>query len=85
MQLHSQISDTELRSKIRKEEIRLGGNKNLKIYGLLDCRSGKRMKRDNRIFFTDESEALQNGYRPCAHCMRNEYQQWKWQQIYHLK
>ncbi|MGE8552522.1 MAG: Ada metal-binding domain-containing protein [Chryseobacterium jejuense] len=85
MLLHSQLSDSELRSKIRKQEIRLGGNKNLKLYGLLGCRSGKRMKKGNRVFFTNESEALQNGYRPCGHCMKEEYQQWRLQQIHHLK
>lgn len=82
---HSQLSDSELRSKIKKQEIRLGGNKKLKIYGLLSCTSGKRMKRENRIFFTDESEALHNGFRPCGHCMREEYQQWKCIQLHHLK
>ncbi len=46
MQLHSQLSDTELRKKLRKQEICLGGNKNLKIYGLLNCKSGKRMKKE---------------------------------------
>ncbi|OCA69230.1 metal-binding protein [Chryseobacterium contaminans] len=77
MILHSQLSDSELKSKIRKQEILLGGNKNLKIYGLLTCTSGKRMKKENRIFFTGEPEALQKGYRPCGHCMREKYQQWK--------
>lgn len=81
MILHSQLSDSELRSKIRKQEIRLGGNKNLKIYGLLKCTSGKRMKKENRVFFADESEALQNGYRPCGHCMRESYKQWKSQHL----
>jgi methylphosphotriester-DNA--protein-cysteine methyltransferase len=82
---HSQLSDSELRSKIRKQEIRLGGNKKLKIYGLLSCKSGKRMKKENRIFFTGETEALQKEYRPCGHCMREKYQQWKSQQLYYLK
>ncbi|REC61549.1 metal-binding protein [Chryseobacterium pennae] len=85
MILHSQFSASELRSKIRKQEIRLGGNKKLKIYGLLSCASGKRMKRENRIFFTNEEEALQNGFRPCGHCMKEKYQQWKYQQLHHLK
>ncbi len=35
------------------------------------------MKKENRVFFTDEAEALQNNYRPCGHCMRGAYQQWK--------
>lgn len=85
MHLHSQLSDAELRSKMRKQEIRLAGNKNLKIYGLLNCKSGKRMKKENRVFFTNEAEALQNGYRPCGHCMKEKYQQWKSQLPYYLR
>ncbi|MGN6478422.1 MAG: Ada metal-binding domain-containing protein [Flavipsychrobacter sp.] len=49
----------------------------LKIYGSLSCSSGKRMKRSNRIFFVSEAEAIENGYRPCGHCMKNEYKNWK--------
>ncbi|NIF04873.1 metal-binding protein [Chryseobacterium sp. Tr-659] len=74
---HSQISNLILRSKIKNREICFGGNKNLKIYGLLSCRSGKRMKRENRVFFTDEQEALRYHYRPCGHCIRSKYLQWK--------
>ena len=74
---HSDISDSDFRSKIRKEEIRFGGNRKLKIYGTLSCASGKRMKRENRVFFTSEQEAQQNNYRPCGHCMKVEYKKWK--------
>ena len=74
---HSQLSDSEIRNKIRNYELCLGGNKKLKIYGLLSCTSGKRMKKENRVFFTNAEEALLNGYRPCGHCMREQYQQWK--------
>ncbi|WP_309883053.1 Ada metal-binding domain-containing protein [Chryseobacterium rhizosphaerae] len=74
---HTLISAPILRSKIRSLEIRFAGNKNLKIYGLLQCRSGKRMKRENRVFFATEKEALQNNFRPCGHCMKNEYKKWK--------
>jgi methylphosphotriester-DNA--protein-cysteine methyltransferase len=63
--------------KIKRGEITLGGNKNLKIYGRLDCRAGKRMKVGNRIFFENETEAISDGYRPCAVCMRKEYSLWK--------
>ncbi|RYE17280.1 MAG: metal-binding protein [Sphingobacteriales bacterium] len=51
-------------------EIQFAGNKNLKIYGLLNCSSGKRMKMENRVFFKSISEAELAGYRPCGHCMR---------------
>ncbi|WP_031527906.1 Ada metal-binding domain-containing protein [Dyadobacter crusticola] len=62
---------------IQSGQITFGGNRTLRIYGLLSCRSGKRMKQQNRVFFSSGAEALENGYRPCAHCMRIEYQQWK--------
>lgn len=74
---HSEISDSELRNKIRRKEICLGGNSKLKIYGVLGCTSGKRMKRENRVFFTSEQETQQNSYRPCGHCMKVEYKKWK--------
>jgi len=74
---HKEISDTNLRKKIMANEICFGGNEILKIYGILACRSGKRMKRENRVFFISEKEALDNGYRPCGHCMKSEYKKWK--------
>lgn len=74
---HSDISDSDFRSKIRKKEIRLGGSSKLKIYGVLGCASGKRMKRENRVFFSSEQEAQQNNYRPCGHCMKTAYKKWK--------
>lgn len=60
-------------------QISYGGNKKLKIYGTLKCKSGKRMKSENRVFFADEQEAIDAGYRPCGHCMPHEYQIWKQQ------
>ncbi|WP_369618523.1 Ada metal-binding domain-containing protein [Flavobacterium sp. CFS9] len=77
MLLHSKISDSDLRSKIKNEEICFGGNRKLKIYGTLKCKSGKRMKRENRVFFATEDEAEKNNFRPCGHCMKTEYQNWK--------
>jgi methylphosphotriester-DNA--protein-cysteine methyltransferase len=74
---HEAINDVLLRSRIRKKEIILAGNMNLKIYGLLSCRSGKRMKKANRVFFGSEGSALANGYRPCSHCMKAKYKTWK--------
>lgn len=74
---HKEISDRELRKQIRKNKICFGGNKILKIYGTLSCRSGKRMKKENRVFFTSGKEAINNGYRPCAHCLKGEYKHWK--------
>lgn len=77
MILHSEIADDHLRSQIRSAEILFGGNKKLKIYGTLRCSSGKRMKKENRIFFSSESEAIEKGYRPCGHCMKDTYKKWK--------
>jgi methylphosphotriester-DNA--protein-cysteine methyltransferase len=62
---------------IRKGGVVLGGNKTLKIYGQLNCGSGKRMKMTNGVFFGSEDEARAHGYRPCGHCMRSKYQKWK--------
>ncbi|MBS1506453.1 MAG: metal-binding protein [Bacteroidetes bacterium] len=59
-----------LHRQIRQGKITLAGNSRLKIYGLLSCYSGKRMKKENRVFFTDEAEALAHGFRPCKNCMR---------------
>lgn len=73
---HSEISAARLRMLIRKGEVTLGGNKKLKIYGLLSCKSGKRMKAENRVFFKDEQQAIANGFRPCGNCKRNLYKKW---------
>ena len=67
----------KLKSLIEKGEITLGGNKQIKIYGTLQCKSGKRMKIENRVFFVSEKEALNEGYRPCGHCLKSKYQKWK--------
>jgi len=74
---HNEISDSELRSKIKQQKIQFGGNRKLKIYGTLSCSSGKRMKRENRVFFSSEQEAQNNNYRPCGHCMKTAYKKWK--------
>jgi methylphosphotriester-DNA--protein-cysteine methyltransferase len=74
---HKDITSSFLLQKIRSGEIILGGNAKLKIYGKLNCKSGKRMKVENRVFFGSEKEAPQSGYRPCGHCMKKEYEKWK--------
>ncbi len=74
---HIEISDNELRVKIKQKELFFGGNINLKIYGILECKSGKRMKKIHRVFFTTEFEAIKYGFRPCGHCMKEKYQEWK--------
>lgn len=70
-------SARKLRLLLDNGSIKLGGNKQLKIYGTLNCKSGKRMKVVNRVFFASEQEAIMEGYRPCAHCMKAHYSVWK--------
>ena len=60
----------------------LGGHKQLKIYGRLDCPSalryiakGQYVK--HRVFFKDEETAIAAGFRPCARCMPEKYKLWK--------
>lgn len=74
---HSAINNSNLWQQIRKKEINFAGNKKLKLFGTLRCKSGKTMNKKNRVFFKSDSEAIAKGYRPCGHCMREEYKKWK--------
>ncbi len=47
---------------------RLAGNRPRKIFGRLDCTSGMRTKKKNRVFFRSYEEAIEQGYRPCKNC-----------------
>jgi methylphosphotriester-DNA--protein-cysteine methyltransferase len=67
----------QLKLLLDKNEIAFAGNIKLKIYGTLNCSSGKRMKLQNRVFFNSAAEATGLGYRPCGHCMHIMYKQWK--------
>lgn len=69
MILHAALSPRRLRQLIRAGKIQFGGNRKLKIYGTLGCRSGKRMSAANRVFFESEGEAIMCGFRPCKKCM----------------
>jgi Metal binding domain of Ada len=59
---------------------RLGGNRRKMIYGQLACRSAVGALATGyakvRVFFADEATAIAAGYRPCATCMRKEYEEW---------
>ena len=55
---HIELTKRKLRSLIGKGTIKFGGNKLLKIYGTLSCKSGKRMKKENRVFFRSREEAI---------------------------
>ncbi len=49
------------------------GSKHLRIFGRLDCPSGKRkLAPSNRIFFSDWKDAIDSGYRPCRICKPDE-------------
>ncbi len=74
---HNEINQNKLHQKIKQAEIIFGGNCKLKIYGTLQCKSGKRMKKENRVFFKTINQAINNEYRPCGHCMRKDYKIWK--------
>jgi hypothetical protein len=74
---HEILTHKDLKNLLQNSEIQLAGNMRLKVYGLLTCTSGKRMKKENRVFFKNETEAIQLGFRPCGHCLRKAYAKWK--------
>ena len=74
---HTEINDEELRKLIKSRSIVMAGNERLKIYGALNCRSGKRMKKENRVFFLEEKEAIEGGFRPCGNCLKERYKSWR--------
>lgn len=60
----------------------LGGHRQQRLYGRLDCPSALRaIARGgyvrHRVFFADEATAVAAGYRPCAVCLPDEYARWK--------
>ncbi len=74
---HQDLNQLDLHKHLKNKLILLAGNRKLKIYGTLQCTSGKRMKKENRVFFKNEVEALNLGFRPCGHCLRNKFIKWK--------
>lgn len=74
---HAEIGRQQLQSLIQSGGINFAGNRKLKIYGLLTCSSGKRMKLENRVFFKDAAEARSLGFRPCGRCMREAFERWR--------
>jgi methylphosphotriester-DNA--protein-cysteine methyltransferase len=74
---HNQLSREALSHHLKTGKIALAGNLRMKIYGLLTCSSGKRMKKENRVFFKNETEAVQLGFRPCGHCLHSKYILWR--------
>jgi hypothetical protein len=51
MIIHNDISPRGLFRRIKNKQITLAGNKKLKIYGTLNCASGKRMKKEIAFSF----------------------------------
>ncbi len=39
-----------------------------RIFGRLNCKSGMKMKKENRVFFHTLEDAILEGYRPCKKC-----------------
>jgi len=76
MIFHKDLGDGELVSMLKNKAVMLAGNRKLKIYGTLQCKSGKGMKKENRVFFENEYDALKLGYRPCGHCLKRQYAKW---------
>ncbi len=77
MLAHQHLAKNELALHLKNGRITLAGNGRLKIYGLLTCNSGKKMKKANRVFFLNEEEAIHLGFRPCGHCMNKQYKKWR--------
>lgn len=60
----------------------LGGNRSGKLYGRLDCPTARRYVAKGtyqkfRVFFHTEADAIACGFRPCAHCLPDQYAAWK--------
>lgn len=62
MLFHNQLTDRQVRQFIRQGQIVFGGHRKLKIYGTLRCGSGRRMKRDNRVFFQSQHKHWTQGF-----------------------
>ncbi len=73
MLLHKEMADAVVRKMIRQNLISFAGNSPKKIYGYLNCGSGKRMKKQHRVFFKNEKAAILAGFRPCGNCMKTAY------------
>jgi methylphosphotriester-DNA--protein-cysteine methyltransferase len=60
----------------------VGGHRRTKIYGALDCPAALRAIArggyvKHRVFFANEAAAIAAGYRPCAVCCPDRYQDYK--------
>lgn len=80
---HAELTDDQVRAMLKCGDIKFAGHKGYKVWGLLTCATGKKMKRENRVFFTSQEAAEKNGYRPCGSCQRAAFNRWKSQQKTH--
>ena len=60
----------------------LGGHRQTRIYGRLDCRAARAaIARGgyvaNRVFFATAADAIAAGFRPCGVCLPDAYAKWK--------
>ena len=66
---------------ISKSPGTLGGNAKAKFYGRLDCSAANgalsKGYAEHRVFFADEKDAINAGYRPCGRWMILQYIEWK--------
>lgn len=51
------------------------GVRTTKVFGKLNCKSGMRAKKENRIFFHFWNDAVKAGIRPCKNCKPIKLQQ----------
>lgn len=66
MKIYKILKDNkEILSKIPGE---YAGWQPRKIFGRLDCKSGMKIKKENRVFFHTLEDAVNQGYRPCNKC-----------------
>jgi signal transduction histidine kinase len=53
---------------IEEASKRFIGSKKNKVFHRNDCRIGKRISKDNKVYFENKSDALSSGYKPCKVC-----------------
>jgi methylphosphotriester-DNA--protein-cysteine methyltransferase len=80
------LTGTDGKSYLTPDKGTIGGHRGTKTFGRLDCPSALRaIARGGyvrqRVFFADDDTARKTGYRPCAVCMGEAYQEWKDAQI----
>ena len=79
---HFFLTDANNTQYLSAEKGRLGGHRQLGIYGRLSCPAAARyiakgVYVQERLFFKDAETAISAGYRPCAICSPTEYKAWK--------